>query len=215
VERSRIRAVSEATETTSNDVLTAVIAGALRAWLSVHDEMPDDSLVAICPITVRSRDDAGHGANAFGVALCVLGTDVDDPAQRLAVVHKSMSEAKQRVSGFGSGPSLLVALPAIAPTVLIPQIPFVPTPRPAFNLGISNVPGPRAELYWNGAHVEAIYPVSTIYDGLGLNVTVCSYSGRFDIGYVAGRELMPDIATMIELTDRSLSELESAIRVTS
>ncbi|MEE2032002.1 wax ester/triacylglycerol synthase family O-acyltransferase [Rhodococcus chondri] len=215
VERSRICAVSEATETTRNDVITAVIAGALRAWLSAHDEMPDESLVAICPITVRARDDNGGGANAFGVALCALGTDVEDPAERLAVVARSMSEAKQRVSGFGSGPSLLVALPAIAPTLLLPQIPFVPTPRPAFNLGISNVPGPRNELYWNGAHVEAIYPVSTIYDGLGLNITVCSYSDRFDIGYVAGRDQMPDIAALIEFTERSLSELEDAVLIAS
>ena len=163
ISRARVRAVAGATGTTGNDVMTTVVAGALRYWLLAHDELPDESLVAICPITVRSRDVSGHSAdaNAFGVALCALGTERDDPAERLAVVHRSMSDAKERIADLGSGPSLAVALPAIAPTILLPQIPFVPTPRPAFNLALSSVPGPNTDRYWNGARVEAIYPVST------------------------------------------------------
>ncbi len=215
VSRSRVRAVADTTGTTGNDVLTAVVAGVLRHWLLAHEELPTESLVAICPITVRTRDAAtdGDDANAFGVALCTLGTELDDPAQRLAVVHRSMSDAKEQVADLGSGASLAVALPAIAPTVLFPQIPFAPTPRPAFNLALSSVPGPPTAQYWNGAHVDAIYPVSTVYDGLALNVTVCSYADKLDIGYVAGREQVPDIETLIPLTEQALSELETAVGI--
>ncbi len=216
VSRTRVRAVGEATGTTGNDVLTTVVAGALRYWLLAHRELPTESLVAICPITVRARDATTDGgdANAFGVALCTLGTELDDPAQRLAVVHRSMSDAKHQVADLGSGASLAVALPAIAPTVLLPQIPFAPTPRPAFNLALSSVPGPVSDRYWNGARVEAIYPVSTVYDGLALNITVCSYAGHLDIGYVAGREQLPDIETLIPLTEQALSDLEEAVGIT-
>lgn len=216
VSRARVRAVAGATGTTGNDVMTTVVAGALRYWLLAHDELPAESLVAICPITVRARDVTGHtaDANAFGVALCTLGTERADPAERLAVVHRSMADAKERIADLGSGASLAVALPAIAPTVLLPQIPFVPTPRPAFNLALSSVPGPTTDRYWNGAHVEAIYPVSTVYDGLALNITVFSYADTLDIGYVAGEGQIPDIETLIPLTEQALSDLEAAVGVT-
>ena len=66
-------------------------------------------------------------------------------------------------------------------------------------------------MYWNGAHVEEIYPVSAIFDGQTLNATVCSYADRIGIGYVADSDVMPDIATLVPRTERCLSELESAV----
>jgi hypothetical protein len=86
--------------------------------------------------------------------------------------------------------------------------------RTGFNLPISHVPGPQAEMYWNGAHIEEIYPVSTVYDGLALNVTTCSYADRIGFGYAAGPEVVPDIDTLIPLTEQCLAELESAFAVT-
>lgn len=100
------------------------------------------------------------------------------------------------------------------------MLPFAPRLRTGYNLPISHVPGPSAEMYWNGAHIEKIYPVSAIYDGQALRVTTCSYAdrigfgyvaGRIGFGYVAGREVVPDIDTLIPLTERSLAELESAM----
>ena len=108
---------------------------------------------------------------------------------------------------------MLLLAPSIAPTVLLPMVPFAPRLRTGYNLPISNVPGPQTEMYWNGAHIEEIYPVSTVYDGMGLNVTVCSYADRVTFGYVAGREMLPDIETLIPLTERALDELETAVGV--
>ncbi len=204
---------------TGNDVLTAVVAGVLRDWLIAHDELPKKSLVAICPITVRGREHgADHGdadgpANMFGAELCPLGTDVADPAERLALIHRAMSWAKQQVVSRGSGATMLLLAPSIAPTVLLPMLRFAPKLRTGYNLPISNVPGPKQQLYWNGAHVEEIYPVSAVYDGMALNVTVCSYADRFGFGYVAGRDVMPDIETLVPLTERCLAELETAVGV--
>ena len=78
---------------------------------------------------------------------------------------------------------------------------------------ISNVPGPRVEMYWNGAHVEEIYPLGTVYDQMTLTVMVCSYADRTGFSYVTGPEVMPDISAAIGLADRSLDELEAGVGV--
>lgn len=213
--RQRIRAVETAAGVTGNDVVTAVIAGALRAWLAARDELPDRTLVAMCPVSVRTHDDSGaaQGGNRFGLGLCPLGTDVTDPAARLALIHAAMSTVKQQVRSNGPGAMLAVMGPAIGSTVALPLLPFSTGVPPSCNLAISNVPGPRAEMFYNGAHVDEMYPVSTAFDGMGLNVTACSYADRVGVGYVSDAAMMPDIDELDALTEQALAELEDAVGV--
>lgn len=211
--KSRIRAVQQATDTRAHDVITAVVGAVLRSWLADHHSLPGVSLVALCPITVRahgvSADDEG---NRFGAWLCPIGTDLTDPVQRLYRVHQSMHEGKHHVARYGSGASLALLAPSIASTILQAMTPG-PHVRTGYNLPISSVPGPVDEMYWNGAHVEDIFPVSSVFDGQTLNVTVCSYADRVSIGYVADGDVMPDVETLLPLTEQCLSELESAAGV--
>ena len=212
---NRIRAVQDKAAVTGNDVAVAVIAGVLRSWLLNHGELPEQSLAALCPITVRGQQhgpDDGHG-NMFGLWPCPLGTDLEDPAERLDLIHRSMSDGKQQVASRGSAASLLLLVPTQALTVLLPKVPIAPKVRTGHNVPISNVPGPRTEMYWNGAHVEEIYPVGTVYDGLTLTVMVCTYADRTGFSYLTGPEVMPDIGAVIGLTERSLAELEAAVGV--
>lgn len=211
--KARIQALQHKAGVTGNDAVTAVVAGVLRHWLLDREELPERSLVAICPITVRSREDTWNDPhnNLFGAWLCPLGTHLPDPLERLNLIHRSMSEGKRRVASRGSGASMLLLAGAIGSTVLLPMLPFAPKLRTGYNLPISHVPGPCAEMYWNGSHVEEIYPVSAIYDGQALNITTCSYADRIGFGYVAGRDVVPDIDTLIPLTEQSLTELESAM----
>lgn len=214
--RERFRAVQLAAGVTANEAVTATVAGVLRRWLADRGELPKQSLVAACPITVRSRErtteDHDQG-NMFGLWLCPLGTDLDDPLARLQLVHRSMSEGKQWVAKRGSAASLLTASGSIAATVLLPMLPFTPRTRTGYNVPISHVAGPTTEMYWNGAHIDEMYPVSTVYDGQALNVTTCSYADRIGFGYAAGDDAVPDIGDLIPLTERSLAELESAVGV--
>lgn len=216
--KDRIHAVQRAAGVTANDVTTAIVAGVAREWLRDRGELPTQSLVASCPITVRnhegdpSRDQQG---NMFGLWLCPLGTNLNDAVARLDLIHRSMSEGKRWVAKRGSAASLLTNAGSIAATVISPLLPFTQKIRTGYNLPISHVPGPRTEMYWNGAHVEEIYPVSTVYDGQALNVTTCSYADRVGFGYVAGAEVVPDIHTLIPLTEACLAELESAVGVCS
>ncbi|OBH85367.1 wax ester/triacylglycerol synthase family O-acyltransferase [Mycobacterium sp. E2989] len=212
----RIHAVREAAGVTGNDVLTAMAAGVVRRWLGDHGELPNRSLVAACPVTVRDRDhdvpDDQHG-NRFGLWMCPLGTDLDDPKDRLDLIHRSMSEGKRWVSKRGAAASLLTNAGSIAATAIGPLLPFTPKIRTGYNLPISHVRGPSAQMYWNGARIEAMYPVSTVYDGHALNITTCLYAERVGFGYAAGRDVVPDIETLIPWTEESLAELESVVGV--
>jgi hypothetical protein len=80
-------------------------------------------------------------------------------------------------------------------------------------MAISSVPGPREEMYFNGAHLDEIYPVSSIYDGMGLNVTVCNYADRVGVGFVTEAILMRNIAELIPLTEQAFKDLEAAFGV--
>lgn len=210
--RARIRAVQDAAGVTGNDVVTAVIAGALRGWLAERDELPARSLVAMCPVSVRNRaeDGTAGGGNQFGLGLCPLGTDLADPAARLMLIHRAMTGIKRQVGERGADAMLAVMGPAIGSTVVLPLLPFGAVLPPSCNMAISNVPGPREEMYYNGAHLEEIYPVSSAFDGMGLNVTVCSYAGRVEVGYVTDAELMDDVGALIPLTEAALDELSAA-----
>jgi WS/DGAT/MGAT family acyltransferase len=212
--KDRVRAVQRAAGATGNDVVNAVVGAVLRRWLRDCGELPKRSLVAICPITVRDREHTEvndqHG-NMFGLWLCPLGTNLDDPLARLALIHQSMSEGKRWVAKRGSAASLLTVAGSIAATVIFPMLPFTQKVCTGYNLPISHVPGPRNEMYWNGAHIEEMYPVSAVYDGQTLNVTTCSYADRVGFGYAAGADVVPDIGTLIPLTEECLVELESAV----
>ncbi|BBZ68957.1 wax ester/triacylglycerol synthase family O-acyltransferase [Mycobacterium paraseoulense] len=210
----RIQAVRRAAGVTVNDVLTAMAAGVVRRWLLGRGELPERPLVAACPITVRDpdhEDPNDQHANKFGLWMCPLGTNLDDPLARLSVIHRAMSEGKHWVAKRGAAASLLTNAGSIAATAIGPLLPFTPKIRTGYNLPISHVRGPAAEMYWNGARIEEMYPVSTVYDGHGLNITTCSYAERIGFGYAAGRDVVPDIESLIPLTEQCLAELEDAL----
>lgn len=210
--KSRIRAVQDRTGCTAHDVVTAVVGGVLRDWLTDHHQLPGPSLVAICPITVRAPDGTGADAgNRFGAWLCPIGTDLSDPVQRLQRVHRSMRDGKRHVARYGSAASLSLLAPSIAATIGQAVTPGIPRLRTGYNVPVSSVPGPRTDKYWNGAHVEEIYPVSSVFDGQTLNVTVCSYAERIGIGYVGDADVLPDPETLVGRTERCLAELETAV----
>jgi diacylglycerol O-acyltransferase len=79
---------------------------------------------------------------------------------------------------------------------------------PAFSTVISNVPGPREQLYWNGASLEGVYPASIVFDGFAMNITLVSYRKQLDFGIVACRRSMPQVQRIIDYLEEALTELE-------
>ena len=197
---------------TVNDVVVAICAGAVRRWLIEHDELPDTPLVAQIPVSVRTGEQAGTYGNRILLMSVPFHTDIADPVERLRTTHESLSDMKERHKAL---PAELLqdANHFIPPAVFhrAAQLTFrlsTGLGRPAWNLVVSNVPGPQFPLYMAGAKLVANYPVSVITDGMGLNITVMSYNGRMDYGIVADRDQMPDVQRLMGWLQEELDALK-------
>ena len=207
----RIRAVASASGTTVNDVILAMCSGALRDYLTDLDALPDEPLVAMTPVSLRQAG-AEVGGNAVGALLCNLATDREDAAERLAAVHQSMEDGKAALRSMSPTQATVASAVAMSP-MLLGQIPGVRrVASPGYNLVISNVPGPSEALYWNGARLEGVYPMSIPTDGQALNITVTSYNGDMEFGLTGCRRTVPHLQRLLGHLDWALEQLEIAVK---
>lgn len=197
-----VKAVKNHHGCTVNDVVVSICAGAVRRWLIDHQELPDTPLVAQIPISVRTTEQAGTFGNRIMLMGAPLFTDEPDPVTRLQRTHEALVGMKERHSALPAD-LLQDANNFIPPAVfsraarLTFRLATTGAGRPAWNLVISNVPGPPVPLYCAGAKLVANYPVSVITDGMGLNITVMSYCGSMDFGIIADRAQMPDLGNLM------------------
>jgi WS/DGAT/MGAT family acyltransferase len=202
---------------TLNDVVMAVCAGALRRWLQAHDALPTDPLVAMVPVSIRSGDERDRWTNRVSGILARLPTDLQNPVDRVRAMHDTMVAAKEQfdllpadlivdLSQF-TAPALATRAARLAAATRISD-----RVNPPVNVVISNVPGPRLPVYLAGAQMTHYYPVSTITDGIGLNMTVQSYVDTLDFGLVSCRELVPDLWDMLDLCIDEVKVLHRACR---
>jgi len=202
---------------TVNDVVMALCAGALRRYLEERRELPADPLIAMVPVSVRTEAQQGTFGNQVSAMSASLHTHIADPAQRLESIHESMRIAKEKHKALPA--NLLQDFAQFAPPAVAARAArviaratvanWVDVP---FNVIISNVPGPQFPIYGIGAQMVANYPVSAINDGVGLNITVQSYNGSLDFGFVACRELMPDVWDLMDYLSEALRELKEAVK---
>jgi WS/DGAT/MGAT family acyltransferase len=202
---------------TVNDVVVAICGGAVRRWLTHHDELPTEPLVAQIPVSVRREHEQGTYGNRILLMTAPLHTEIEDPLARLQTTHESLVEMKERHRALPA--DLLQDANQFIPPALFSRAARLTfslgasrASRPAWNLVISNVPGPQFPLYMAGARLEAHYPISVITDGMGLNITVMSYCGHLDLGIVADRDQMPDVWSLIGWLGESLEELRPPTR---
>lgn len=205
---SRMKKVGKAMGATINDVALAMCAGALREYLIAHNALPDQPLIAMVPVSVRAAD-GPEGGNQVAVILANLATQIEDPAQRLETIVASTKRSKDRMAEMSRLERMAYSAAALSPmfaTSLLGLDRF----RPAFNLVISNVPGPNQPLYWNGARLDESYPVSIPIDGQGLNITLTSYCDTVAFGFTACRKSVPSMQRLLDFTENALVELERA-----
>jgi len=205
---ARIRAVSGPAEATVNDVVLAMCSGALRRYLSGLGALPDQPLIAMVPVALESRRDAG---NAVGAVMCNLATQLADPADRLATIRTSMIGGKQALAEMT--PLQIVALTGLGMSPLVLQgVPgYAELFRPPFNVIISNVPGPRRPLYLDGARLDGLYPLSIPYHGQALNITCTSYGDELAFGLTGCRRTVPHLQYLLGFLDDELADLERAV----
>ena len=209
-----VKAVKDHFEVKVNDVLLAVVAGALRQYLQDRGELPERSLVSGVPLSTRPTDESSTD-NQVAMMVVALATDVEDPAERLMTIHASAQGAKAMTNAVRATeiPSMgEVAPPAVLNTTLAALVrsgllSWAPT---IMNLLVSNVPGPPFPLYIAGARVTGIYSTSIIMETMGLNVTLFSYMDRVDFGLSVDPDLVPDPWTIARGFPRALAELMEA-----
>jgi diacylglycerol O-acyltransferase / wax synthase len=208
----RLRKIARACEGTLNDVILAVCATSLRRFLLDHGALPEEPLTAMLPVNVRPKDDPG-GGNAVGAILASLGTDRSDPAERLRAIVASTTRAKEQLQGMSKNAIMQYGALLIAPLMLS----FIPGAagrvRPAFNVVVSNVPGPETPLYFRGWKLEATYPLSIALHGYALNITVNGYMGTLNFGFIGCRDSLPHLQRLAVYSGEALEEIENALGI--
>jgi diacylglycerol O-acyltransferase len=224
-ELDRVRTVAKAADATINDVVLAICSGALRDYLQSLNALPQAPLIAMTPVSLRTSDSStdsstdtatatatgsGLGGNAIGTILADLGTHLPDPQQRLLHVRASMRRGKAALEGLSALQIRALGAVTVSPLLLNGLVGVPRFGRPPFNLIISNLPGPSQPLYWNGARLEALYPLSVLTAGQALNITVTSYHGTLQFGITGCRRTLPQLPRLLTGLHDALLKLEKA-----
>ncbi len=204
----RLKAVAKAANGTLNDVALALCGAALRRLLLDLDALPPEPLIAMLPVNLRPKNDPG-GGNAVGAILASLATDIEDPVDSLQEIIASTKEAKRQLEGMPRSTILQYSALLLAPMSVQLATGTAGRVRPAFNVVISNVPGPKEHRYFRGAQLEAAYPLSIPVHGYGLNITLNSYAGTLNFGFIGCRDALPHLQRLAVFAGEALEQLEA------
>lgn len=209
---SRLQAIANATDTTINDIALSLCGAATRRYLKELGQLPKRSLTASVPIGLPRTD--GRGGNAVSGFVCPIGSDIDDPLRRLQRIHATTQRTKEQMLGMASPALERFGMFGIAPLMLGQLTGTLPKWPPLFNVVVSNVVAAKERLYMMGAELEAIYPMSVLFDGYALNMTLVGYADKVAVGYIGCRNAIPSLQRLAVYTGEALDELEAALEPT-
>ena len=208
-EFSRFKALSKATGASINDIVLTITGGAMRRYLEDIDALPEKSLVASVPVALKSNDPTR--GNAVAGFVVPLATDDTDPLKCLARIQTVTRRTKQELQALSPQALDLFAAVGFLPMVLGQATGLSAHMPPLTNITISNVPGPREKRYLCGAEMEAIYPVSLLFESYSINLTLVSYADHYCLGYIGCRDSLPHLQRLAVYTGEALEELEAAV----
>ncbi|WP_026361113.1 WS/DGAT/MGAT family O-acyltransferase [Amycolatopsis nigrescens] len=211
-----VKKVKNAFGVTVNDVVLALLSGALRKFLADRGELPADPLVATVPVSVHERSERETGSNKVSAFFASLPTHLPDPAARVFTLAENNRLAKDHHytidadmlhdwAQFAAATTFGLAIRVFSALRLAERMPVV------HNLVVSNVSGPPMPLYLLGARITGLYPLGPVFHGAGLNVTVLSHDGKVGIGLLGAQELVPDLWPLAAALPASLDELLASL----
>src|SRR5690554_7060262 len=206
----RLKDLAHASGGSLNDIVLYLCGTALRRFLLEQDKLPDIPLTAGIPVNIRPADDEGTGTQ-ISFMIASLATDEADPLNRLQQIKTSTRRAKEHLQKLPKSALTQYTMLLMSPYILQLMSGLGGRMRPVFNVTISNVPGPEDTLYYEGARLEAMYPVSLIAHGGALNITCLSYAGSLNFGFTGCRDTLPSMQKLAVYTGEALDELESLI----
>jgi diacylglycerol O-acyltransferase / wax synthase len=194
---------------TVNDVVLAVVAGAMRRWLRSRGVRTEGlELRALVPMSIRGEEEMSAGGNRIAAMRGPLPVYVDDPVERLRVVRESMAGVKESKQALGA--EVIAGLQDFAPPTLLAQASRLNFSTRLFNLIVTNVPGPQFPLYLLGRELEELIPVAFLPEDHALAIAIMSYNGTVDFGLLADYDAMPDVDFVALAIRESLQELLDA-----
>jgi diacylglycerol O-acyltransferase / wax synthase len=194
---------------TVNDVVLAVVTGALRKWLHKRGVRTEGlELRALVPVSIRTADERGELGNRLAAMRGPLPVYVEDPVRRLRVVSEQMEGLKRSKQALGA--EVIARFNDFAPPTLLAQAARINFSTRLFNTIVTNVPGPQIPLYVLGRELEEVFPVAFLPPNHALAVAIMSYNGRVCFGLLADYDSLEDVETIADGIDESLVELEQA-----
>jgi len=198
---------------TVNDVVLAVVTGALRKWLHTRGIRTEGlELRALVPVSIRTADERGEPGNKLAAMRGPLPVYVEDPARRLRVVSEQMEGLKRSKQALGA--EVISRFNDFAPPTLLAQAARINFSTRLFNMIVTNVPGPQMPLYVLGRKLDEVFPVAFLPENHALAVAIMSYNGRVCFGLLADYDSMEDVETVAAGIDESLAELEQVAAAT-
>lgn len=207
---ARLKRLAKASNSTLNDIVLWLCSTALRRFLKEAHHLPGKPMTAGIPVNVRPADDQEAG-NAISFIMANLGTDIADPKKRLKAICASTKSAKEHLQSLPRSALTQYTMLVMAPYILSLVTGIGGRTRPVFNVTISNVPGPDKPLYFQGARLEAMYPISLLAHGGALNITCVSYDGKLNFGFTGARDTLPHMQRLSVYTGEALEELEQML----
>jgi len=194
---------------TVNDVVLAVVAGALRRWLQSRGVRTEGiELRALVPVSIRTEGERDTLGNRIAAMRGPLPVYVDDPVERLRIVSEGMTGLKESKQALGA--EVIAGLTGFAPPTILAQASRLNFSTRLFNVIVTNVPGPQFPLYMHGRELQELVPLAFLPESHALAVAIMSYNGGVTFGLLADYDAMPDLKLVAEAVEASLAELLEA-----
>jgi diacylglycerol O-acyltransferase / wax synthase len=210
---SDVKEIKNSLGGTVNDVMLAIVAGALGRHLGRRGvDTSDLELQAMVPVSVRSEEQRGALGNQVAAVMAPLDVSCENPVDCLRLINKKMQQVKN--SGQAVGAQVLTDLAGFAPATILNQAARLFPNARFFNLVVTNVPGPQFPLYLMGREMTDVFPMVPLAPGQALGVAIMSYNDRINIGLVGDYDVMHDLDDLQSDFDESLKDLADAAGVT-